>query len=230
VTVAPGVSATLGAAVSLEEVLSVVSAALALFAGAVVTWSTAVAQRRTKAAVERVDATSPAAVLSSLDLDALGKYVYETLGVIPISEYARDGTARHNIANALQAIERFVNEDEVAGAPADAEEGTDTSIVRARQALAEGDTWQALARLRRAIETDLRSRAERHHVDVPPRAGAGRLLQALQRAHVVTEENAGPLRYAIDVANKAIHGEPVSVEQADDAVYAASRALASPPT
>jgi hypothetical protein len=188
VIVAPGTSPALGAAVSLEETLSIVSAAVAVIAAATGAWTTVVAQRRTKAAVERVDATSPTAALSSLDLDALGKYVYETLGVIPISEYARDGTARHNIASALQAIERFVNEDEVPVARGDAEEGTDTAIVRARQALAEGDTWQALARLRRAIESDLRSRAKRNDVDVPPRAGAGRLLQALERAHVISQE------------------------------------------
>jgi hypothetical protein len=216
------------ASVPLEEVLAVVSAAVGLIAGAVSAWTTAATQRQTKAAIQRVDTTSPDAVLSSLDLDALGEYVYQTLGAIPISEYARDGGARHNIAAALQEIERFVTEDEAAVPAASADETTETSFARAQKALAEGDIWQALARLRRTIEIDLRSRAEQHGVEVTQRAGAGQLLQLLRRAQAIPEESVGLLRYAIDVANKAIHGEPVSLAQAEEALETASRALAYP--
>jgi hypothetical protein len=87
------------------------------------------------------------------------------------------------------------------------------------------NTWQALAQLRRSIETELRSLADRREIEVPPRAGAGRLLDVLARAGAVPADVYEPLRYTVQVANAAIHGEDVSLAAAYDALFSAEHAL-----
>ena len=181
--------------------------------------------REARRAVEQVTSTKPDAAISSLDLNALGGYIYGTLGAMPIAEYAANSSARSDVARALEEIGRFVSEDEpLAGEAADYETA-DRSLLEAQQSLRAGDTWQSLARLRRSIEIELRAVADRHGIPVTTRAGAGRLLRTLEDAKAVPSEVAGPLRYAIEVANKAIHGEDVSPGLAEEALYSADRAM-----
>jgi hypothetical protein len=210
------------AAASLEEVLAVVAAALGAAVGLVSAVAAARQARQAAEAVERARSSSAESAIAAIDLQALGDYVYETLGRIPIAEYASNPSARRDVTSALEDIERFLDNEAVSPAhPMEPAAG----VAAARRSLADGDVWQALARLRTAIEVDLRQRASRLDIDMPERAGAGRLLSVLVNAQGLPPNAAGPLRYAIEVANKAVHGEPVPLAPADEAIYTAAHAL-----
>lgn len=205
-----------------EQVLAVVAAAAGVLVGAGSVIAAARQAKRAAEAIRRASSSTPDGAIAALNLQALGDYVYETLGRIPVADYASNPSARRDVTGALEEIERFLD---------DASEGPqrpmqlDTEVAAARRALANGDVWQALARLRTAIEIDLRERARRNDLDVPERAGAGRLLRALVESKALPLDASGPLDYAIQVANRAVHGEVVPVAQADEAIYTASRAL-----
>src|SRR4051812_35090489 len=145
---------------------------------------------------------------------------------MPVAEYASNAAVRTDILRALEQIERFLDDEEALPATGTNEADAERSFLAARQALTSDDTWHALAELRRSIEVELRAIAQRREIEVPPRAGAGQLLRALERAEAAPPEVVQPLRYAVDVANRAIHGEDVSPGLAEEAFYTADRALA----
>jgi hypothetical protein len=213
------------AAAAFENVLAIASAALGAVTAAVATFVAARTARATRDAVKRVQETGPDAAMSSLNLKELGDYVYDTLGTIPITEYAANPVARADVAHALERIERFVSQDE--STSTGEQDGRDPARWRAQglRALESGDVWQALAQLRRAIELELRTIAERRDIPVPRRVGAGGLLAALARSGGLSEEAVGPLKYAIDVANRAIHGEDIPPGVAYEAFEATESAL-----
>jgi hypothetical protein len=108
-------------------------------------------------------------------------------------------------------------------APAEGVANDELSVVEAK--LAEGTPWDALATLRRMIEMRLQDLARRHDVQLPERVGAGKLLDLLRRNQIVPDGIARSLRYSIEVANKAIHGFDVGIEEADEAIRHARLAL-----
>jgi hypothetical protein len=192
-----------------EYVLTLVATA----AGTLAAMATAIlgyrAQQQTREAVRELETMAPTDAISPLSLSALGDYIYGTLGVVPIGEYASNPTVRADVARALEEIERFVYDTTsvAAGEPDDA--AAHDSLAVARSALQRGDDWQALAQLRRSIEIELRALARQHGVSVPPRAGVGRLAQALREARVLSAEVAVPLAEVMQIANQAVHGEDV---------------------
>jgi hypothetical protein len=210
------------AAAPVEEVLATIAAVVGAVVGLVSSVAGARQARQAADAVKRASASRPESAIAAVNLQALGDYVYETLGRIPVADYASNMSARRDVTSALGEIERFLN-DEAVSASRPIEPAAEVSA--ARRALADGDVWQALARLRTAIEVELRERASRLDVDVPERAGAGRLLTMLESTQGLPSSASGPLRYAIEVANKAVHGEPVPLAQADEAIHTAARAL-----
>lgn len=100
------------------------------------------------------------------------------------------------------------------------------SFERALEELERGETLNALAQFRRALELafrDILAREDR----VPPRtSGAGQLLKTMQRKGLVPSGSDHHMSYAIAVANRAIHGEEMNVEQGREAISGGIRALA----
>jgi tetratricopeptide (TPR) repeat protein len=213
------------AAAALENVLAISSAALGVTTALWAALAAARTARTTRDAVARAQAASPDAAMSSLSLQALGDYVYGTLGTIPIAEYAANRVARANVAHALERIERFVSEDESITGREPEQDNAIAWFAQGRRALDSGDYWRSLAQLRRAVEIALRNVAQQREIRVPERAGAGRMLSILDRAHGIPDEAAAPLRYAVDVANRAVHGEDVSPGLAYEAFDAAESAF-----
>lgn len=210
------------ATVPVEEVLAAVAATVGVVVGLVSGVIAAQQARQAAQAVARVRTKSAESAIAAVSLQALGDYLYETLGQIPIADYASNPSARRDVTSAMEDIERFL--DNEAAGPAETIQPA-AEVAAARRALADGDAWQALARLRRAIEVDLRERASEVGVEVPERAGVGRLLEELDNAEGLPPNAHGPLRYAIHVANRAVHGKPISLAQADEAVHTAAQAL-----
>jgi hypothetical protein len=219
-----GIALLLGAT-SWESISALASAVLGASAAAATALFAARSSRIARDAVQRIRESSPDAAMSALDLNTLGDYVYGTLGTMPISEYAENPAARADVARALERIDRFVSEDEPLAIDERGEDAAARSLAQAHRALESGDTWQSLAQLRRAIEIELRSVAQRRGIEVPPRAGAGRMLTLLARAEALPNEAVGRLQYAIQVANSAVHGGDIPPDVAYEAFDSAEGAL-----
>lgn len=178
------------------------------------------ARRRLEAAKEREFLKA----LNSDAIEELGAYLDNVIGAFRIAEYAENPAARQRVDAYLGRIQTFVGTiDELLGSPVPAAvpaprvqvSSTTEPLV---QEVAHGETWNALAKLRRSIELRLRQIARDSQVSVSERGGAGRLLESLARAERLDPAAIGPLRYAISVANRAIHGEPVDPDTAQAAV------------
>ena len=71
----------------------------------------------------------------------------------------------------------------------------------------------------------LRDRATERGILPEHPVSAGRLLNLLTRRELIPAEVIRNLQYAIMVSNRAIHGESVSIEEAEEAVFNADIGL-----
>jgi hypothetical protein len=118
--------------------------------------------------------------LAEGNLRVLGSYFFDTLGQLPLAEYAEDTEARKVVSDAVRNVESFVDPDRhSASEQTDALSRVDAQRVEAD--IAAGDFWGGLSRLRRRIELSLRVAASKAGVHVD-RLGAGQLLHRLESA------------------------------------------------
>lgn len=158
------------------------------------------------------------------DLKSLGDYFFNTLGRLPLSGYADDAAARRVVSDAVRNVESFVRADR-SSVSDDADALIQRDAERAESDIAMGDFWAGLSRLRRQIELSLRAAAL--NADVPVgRMGPGQLLSRLAAAGVIPPAAAEALHRAISICNRAVHGEPVSGEEAEEALALAADGLA----
>ena len=206
------------------EILTLLGALAAGAATAVEVYSRKRRVQEVTAALSDAKASPVDAVLDRGDLQSLGNYLYDTLGRVPLSAYADDEEARSFIAGAVENVGRFTEGESAA-------EGTDfrsivplDDLLQARQLYQEGHTWEALARLRRGIEVALKKLAD--HNDIPTEgAGGGRVLMSLTQHDLIASSTARALRQALGVANRVIHGDPVTEDEVGAALAHAERAL-----
>jgi hypothetical protein len=88
-----------------------------------------------------------------------------------------------------------------------------------------GTTWNALAQLRRLIETELRAYAEPLKMERKHLRSAGKLLRLLLERQKISGEIFEPLQFAVKVANQAIHGHEIDEPLAENAISLAIPAL-----
>lgn len=174
------------------------------------------------------------AALAADSLLALGGYLDGPIGSFLVTEYADNPRVKERVNTFLARLEQYVGTTsgfpEATEAPAVLQPGPEVADlefggVEAR--LQEGRPWDALAALRRIIEKRLTSYAVQHDIRLPERPGAGRVLQVLRQHQLLPENAAASLRYAIDVANRGVHGLEVSSDEVFDALRHAKRALAA---
>jgi hypothetical protein len=172
--------------------------------------------------------------LASESLNSLGNYLDNSLGQFLVSEYANNRKVRGRVDLFLARLQEYVGsasevkqEREPApptgGVPVGPVPDDELSLVDEK--LAESTPWDALATLRRMIEMRLTDLARRHKLQLPERAGAGRILELLRRNQIVPDGLARSLLYSIQVSNRAIHGFDVNSAEADEAIRHARLAL-----
>ena len=151
-----------------------------------------------------------------------------------VAEFADNPTVKQRVNIFLARLEEFVGKTgevpQKSKAPAMVERGPEPirrELDGVEVRLQEGRPWDALALLRRDIERRLMAIAREHELRVPEKAGAGRLLQLLLQRQLLPNDVAMSLRYAIDVANRGVHGLDVSTNEALEALQHARRALAA---
>jgi hypothetical protein len=192
-----------------------------------------------------------AQVLESDDLTELGAYLDNVLGDFAVSEYADDRAVRHRVDSYLRRIQDFVGtvedfrasaapaEDHVAKAAAPAgptgaptEPGAEDPAMLAENPLLgdayhelrEGEVWNALAKMRRAVEQRLREIALAAGAPIP-KGGSGTLLVHLANHGMVSPDVFAKFHYALAIANRAIHGKHIDITDAEIAIRRANEAF-----
>jgi len=176
------------------------------------------------------------AVLDSNDINVLGTYLDETLGQFNIHEYTASTNVGERVNKYLDKIQSFVGttehipkevgpkEIESVGEPI---EGFSEEFQTILDELRTGEPWNALARLRRHIEIQLRDIASRKGYKAWHLKSAGQILRLLYDRKYVAPDNYKLLMYSISVCNRAIHGIDISEDEAEQAVFLGSKALQS---
>ena len=174
--------------------------------------------------------------LSSADLQILGDYLYDSVGSITLFGYATNPDISKKVRRALDRVATFLGPE-----PPDVPESHVRSVEpkeslappsisqeleKSKAEILYGEVWNGLARMRRALEIELRTLAPE---EIGKRKGKPvslyTLINGMRASGLIAEEVSQQLRYAVQVANFAIHGEAVSQELAEEAWRNAAMAM-----
>jgi len=193
--------------------------------------------RRSKVFRDALTKKAEDTALESSDLDIVGKYLFDTIGGVEITSYVRDAKLRTRTEAALARLTTFVGteteqrleqEDPPPPPPPEVTQGlpvpAPVELARAKRNIVDGDVWNGLARARRYIE--LRLGAQFPSVDSSRMSAIGLVSLAERRERIMPGE-AEALRFALNVCNRAIHGEDISPDLALYAVDCIEYGLSS---
>jgi len=203
-----------------SSILAAISTAVAAGAGAVAAFQALETRHlaRAKEVVEREDKERP---IDPSNLPELNTYLFDTLGGMSVRDYAQDSEARRVVARTIDRVEDFLEEGK---ARSERPEGR-SHIDIAEASIRSGDLVGGLARLRLAVELRLRDLATATGAP-SERASPSATVEMLRRAGVLDGRMAGELRYVMNVANRAVHGDPTDPNEAMEAAHIARRLLA----
>jgi hypothetical protein len=191
-------AAVLGAVASLAALLLAITAA-----------------RRASTDTKRLTDEAELAALDSFDLGKVGKYLFDTVGSVRIDDYVRDRKLRLRTEKAIKRLAEFVGtEPEEAQEPPPPsrqileEMPTSNEVELARRSIEAGDLWGGLARLRKFME--IRFSGLFPQIDSERMSLSG-YIELAHRRGLLNDQEHNALRFALNVANRAVHGEDVSV-------------------
>jgi|TARA_R110002124_G_scaffold7151_9_gene42006 hypothetical protein len=173
---------------------------------------------------------------STFDLPTIGEYIRSEFGSVALDAYARDEKVRRSFDKALVGIRDFLDadepqpeiEEEVAELPEegaapvtvptplsydlDPQPGDPPALLSALAELSNGNVWNALAKLRRDVEIDIR-RTYGESRSVP--------INSLILRTEMPEDVSKSLRRFYRTASRAVHGENVGFGEAVEALHSA---------
>lgn len=200
-----------------------------------------ISQRRLKRRIlELVEEQKLEAALASDDIEQLGQYLDRSLANVTVFQYSSDLQVSKRIDRYLKRVQEYVGTTEEIEKSADSTQPTATETHRVStpepdsvpqdfkpilEEFATGETWNALAQLRRNIEMRLRHLAVSRDLDISRARSAGPLLRVLAKAGLVDQATVKNLEYTLNVSNRAIHGFEVSPGEAEGAIAEALHSL-----
>jgi len=209
---------------SYELILAVLSSGAALLSVLVSTFG--LVRRQVALLLDRRSLRNArtAEVLAEANLESLGKLLYETLGKTSVASFARDVQVQSKLQAALDSIREFVNQggeeggspESWEGVPDDSEGLGRTGTSEAAKAAEAGDSWSALARMRRDLELYLLRAMGRDRSQ--SKLTARQLLEIGKRYNYLEKRDFLRLTWAVRIANAAIHGEDVDVASVLEAI------------
>lgn len=207
--------------------ISLAGALAGVITGVVSASTAARASKRAEDDLRRLSDEAQAIAMDSSDIGTVGKYLFDDIGAVRVSDVVADDRVRRRTLSALSRLTGFISSETTTdgGEPASAAVEAQTlsgDLRTAREQIVAGEVWNGLALMRRHLEIVLRTSDPRLE---SARMGAGQLISAAARIGVLPPEVVPQLRYAVGVANRAIHGEPVDVAIALEAVDSADYGL-----
>ncbi|WP_435744726.1 hypothetical protein [Microbacterium sp. PMB16] len=225
-----------------EALLAVAASLAAVAALAVTITRSSLAAVAAKKQLDRLKQVRVNDVLAEPSVASLGGLLVDDLGQTTLPSYARDPEVRREFRRAFNAIRAFVGTNDsdaddrgpLLSEPEPEPESNAPTIGWIQPATASGraairdlnagETWNALARMRREVETTVAGLLPGGS-DERPRVGAGRLIALASKQGVLPAHIAANLRYPISIANAAVHGEDVSPDNALEAIRIMDKVL-----
>ena len=172
--------------------------------------------------------------LGSSDIVVLGNYLYSRIGSFNVEDYSSDEKVRKKVTQFLGRLDEFLGEEaeeptqppqELPQAMSPTGPPIPPELQKAQDELRNGRIWSSLVLLRNEIEKQLRTLASPIQNTNVKHVGAGSLLARLAKERMISEGALPNLRYAINVANRGVHGYEISENEAQDALRSAAIAL-----
>lgn len=213
---------------SLLDLIATLAAGLAVTLSVFSLGALILRRQDAKKALASLQKADTSAAIADAELGTLGFHLFARLGETSMRAYASNSEVRDDFDLSFNSIRFYLgSEDEDQNTPA-AESGArlaDPPMTRSQEFSAvDGDMWAALARARRELEIELKSRLE-----LPEEKfqwSARRLLAAAAHKELIDSGTSADLDNALIVANRAIHGVEVSDYDAERAVSTIDRFLA----
>jgi hypothetical protein len=158
-------------------------------------------------------------VSADTDPRRLNEYLFGRAGALSLREYVADAEVRAVVDRAIARVDELLEQPEWETEPA----GNSPQLQAASNALQRGEVVAGLAHLRLAIEIALTDLAAGY--EISPTRGAGPLLRRVTQAELLSAQQAQALSRAIRLANGALHGESVSIDEAIEAFTSARDGL-----
>jgi len=194
--------------------IAAVAATAASFATGLASASRAASVRRERDDLRKADTE---AAIESADLPTLGFHLVERLGSASVRNYLSDEEVRGDFNRAFSAVRTYLGESPPDEARSEASLDDADNIHEAPNGtlldqLSAEDVWTPLARARRDLESALTEALSLPEVD--RRRSATQMLPLAEERQLLSTKQAAQLRAAVTVANRAIHGSPVSPDSA----------------
>lgn len=229
---------------SLAILAGIVSVLLTMISTFVLRWSL-----RKRLAV--VDDEKFNEVIRSDNPFVINSYLRNTIGSFTVYEYVTSDSVSRKLDTLVTQLERYILTDsemqrqknEVKQKPPPVKKGK-LEIAELKKVINDlryGEKWAGLTRLRRYIEQQMKFQLtsplaagftqlanteqmmkKQARID---RLTAGKLLDEVMKTKIISKDTFEHLMYAILVCNKGIHGETVSDDEAESAVYHADIGL-----
>lgn len=175
--------------------------------------------------------------LASDSLSELGRYLDNAIGEFSIGEYSQNRRVRSRVNNFFSRLEDYVGKREEVTSPqvtpppkAEPVVGAiDSELDAVESRIQRGAIWDGLSALRRIIEKRLITLASQNGITLPERLGAGGILRFLHQRELLSNDVLQELRFAIDVANRGVHGLDVGSDEAFEALQNARAAFSRLP-
>ncbi len=183
-------------------------------------------------------------ILNSSDLIALGNYLDNDIGELSISDYVDNKKLTKKVDSLISRLTQFVGtEEEIELEEKEQEqfqkEHIQHDLIRKFphtgkvgeefdkiiKELYLGEPWNALARLRRYIEILLKNIGREHGLPVEKVYSVSKLIKMLWKKNLIESEVANNLMYPIHVSNKAVHGQELKQDEAEEAIHHAAYAI-----
>lgn len=172
--------------------------------------------------------------IRSDDINELGSFLERNIGDFTVNEYISNSEVSSKVDTYIDRIQQFVSTNKE---PLQFDPNKIRRSSPSEQALIkftpefegiiekfdQGESWGALARLRRVIEIRLKEVAEHNNIAIKKNITAGYLLNLLKRNKVILDPYFSELLYCISVCNNAVHGSDVSISQANEVISIANR-------
>jgi hypothetical protein len=168
-------------------------------------------------------------VLQSSDIKKLGNYLDNEIGQLTISNYVENENINKEINELINKLMSFVgtNEQIIKESKREAENTNEIfneynvkfegkfkdEFNKIYNELNHGESWNALAQLRRFIEISLKKFAKKNNISTDKIHSIIQLIETLKRNELIDNYSYINLKNIIYICNKAIHGEDIDINK-----------------
>ena len=162
----------------------------------------------------------------------MGKYLDKNLGQVTIKEYSANEKIQKIVNKYVQTIVNYIGTEEKLNqkisVPENGKEYSANISMELIPIILEyetGQTWNALAKLRRHIEITIRDLAIENNLQTNEYSSPQKILSVMYGLRILSKSTVDNLNYVIKICSRAIHGIELTQEEEDNALNLAIKSL-----